>query len=231
MISQYMITIFKCFVFVIACSVIVSCSDFTSQKVAEKKDTTLAVNADTPAITNIAIAGDYELPIDTLTEKPNRRVAKSLRDLPIKKVGELILSDSIKTLNDEVISFMLLDSLSAQKRKSRDFYFKVFNKIMDRSGGAMSDAIGDYALSYVESYPGEFLENSKSFSANRLETWASHIGIELFLSSGDPKDVYEKTTQLFHANCKGCDAAALARLNEFNKLIWTTIEQNKEEKQ
>lgn len=230
MIFKYMVAISKCFLPLVCWAMLASCGNSSSVKVSGKKDSASSAATNTPPSTTVPTPGDYELETDTVAEKPSRPAPRNIRALPVKKVGELILSDSIKAINDEVVSFMLLDSLSAESRRSRDFYFKVFNKIMDHSGGALSDAIGDYALSYVESYPNEFLANSRNFSGNRLETWASHIGIELFLSSGDVKDIYDKTTQSFQTNCKGCDAATLARLNDFNKLIWTTIEQNKKGK-
>lgn len=218
-----MATTFKYFLAVIFLVTVSSCRN--SVKVDEKKELAQTIVTDTtPA------AGDYELEPDTLPAKAEHPVVRNLAELPIKKVGELILKDSIKSLNNEIVSFMLLDSLSAESRQSRDFYFRVFNKIMDRSGSVLSDAIGDYALTYVESYPNEFLANSKNFSPNRLETWASHIGIELFLSGGDAKEAFDKSTQTFQANCKGCQAHDLARLTEFNKLIWITIQQNQVEK-
>ena len=195
-------------------------------RIDENKDTTIAVPIDTSA----TIANDRELSADSIPLKPAATVtAPNPEDLPIRTVGELIISDKIKSLKNDTISFMLLDSLLADSRQTRDFYFKVFNKLMDRSGGNLSDAIGDYALSYVERYPNEFLANSKKFSANRLGTWASNIGIELFLSAGDVKEAYDKTTQSFVSNCKGCQAQEFERLSEFNKLIWTTIVQNKVE--
>lgn len=230
MILKYMVAISKCLLPLVCCAILISCRNSSTVKLSQSKDSASSATAGTPTSTTVPTPGDYELEMDSVVEKPVRPAAQNLRDLPIKKVGELILSDSIKALNDEIISFMLLDSLSAESRRSRDFYFKVFNKIMDHSGGALSDAIGDYALSYVESYPNEFMANSKNFSGNRLETWASHIGIELFLSSGDVKDIFDKTTQSFQTNCKGCDAATLARLSDFNKMIWTTIEQNQKDK-
>ena len=97
---------------------------------------------------------------------------------------------------------------------------------MERSGGSLDDAVGDYALTYVENYPKDFLDNSRSFTEDKVASWAGNIGIELFLSSQNQKEAFEKSTRLFKSNCKNCNLQQLARLDNFNNMIWTTIEQN-----
>ncbi len=193
------------------------------------EDTPVLLQEDTPATK--PVAGDFNLEEDRPVDEPvaHKKVIVP-EELPIRKVGELVLQDSIEVYDNEVISFMLLDSLLSPRRSSRDLYFKVFNKLMDRSGGNMGDAIGDYALTYVQSHPGEFLTNSKNFSEDRLASWASIIGIELYLTATDSKQAYENSTKHFTANCKQCDTADLARLQIFNQLIWKTIEQNLQER-
>lgn len=199
--------------------VLLGCGE--KQTATETKDT-----LPTPIVETTAVASNEYDPTQDSTFKPVVQEAPQPHDLSIKKVGELVLKDSVAYLSNEVTAFMLLDSLLSKNKDSRDFYFKVFNKIMERSGGSLDDAVGDYALTYVENYPKEFIENSKSFSEDKLASWAGNIGIELFLSSQNQKEAFEKSTRMFKSNCKNCDQQQLARLDSFNSMIWTTIEQN-----
>ncbi|MCY7420654.1 MAG: hypothetical protein LH478_02810 [Chitinophagaceae bacterium] len=191
------------------------------QSIVEKKDTLAIPIVETTATLSNEYDPTQDSTITPLKDKP----AKPL-ELPIQQVGELVLKDSIQYLSNEVTAFMLLDSLLSKNKGSRDFYFRVFNKIMERSGGSLDDAVGDYALTYVENYPKDFLDNSRNFTEDKLASWAGNIGIELFLSSQNQKEAFEKSTRMFKSNCKNCDLQQLARLDSFNNMIWTTIEQN-----
>ncbi len=193
----------------------------------------------TPAIETAApvVVNDTPLPPQpeapqkaSFEKKPVPVTLVPVEELPIEKVGKLLLKDSLPTLENEVIIYKLLDSLCAKTRKSRDFYFLVFNKLIKRSDGILADAVGDYALNYVETYPAEFLANSKAFSNALLETWASQIGIELYLSAGSTKDSFDKTVETFRRNCKGCSTTEMERLARFEGLIWNTIKQNLDER-
>jgi hypothetical protein len=147
-------------------------------------------------------------------------------------VADLILKDSIRPVSSPVICNML-DSLSSDLKASRQFYFRVFNKVMNKADGEVAESIGGYALTYVQNYPKEFLENSQSFSRNQLEAWAGNIGIELYLSSheGDNvKEAFDQMVVLFNDNCKGCNNSHKNRLKEFNNLIWRTIKENQQGK-
>lgn len=204
---------------VIATAFLLSCGE--KKSTVETKDTLAAPIVETTA----AVSNEYD-PGQDSTFKPVVEVKAKPEDLAIKKVGELVLKDSVAYLSNEVTAFMLLDSLLSKKKDSRDFYFRVFNKIMERSGGSLDDAVGDYALTYVENYPKEFLDNSRSFSEDKLASWAGNIGIELFLTSQNQKEAFEKSTRMFKSNCKNCDLQQMARLDTFNNMIWTTIAQN-----
>ena len=192
------------------------------QSTTETKDTLANPVVETTA----AVSNEYDPSQDSTFKPVVSETPPPRNDLPIKKIGELVLQDSIAYLSNEVTAFMLLDSLLSKNKTSRDFYFKVFNKIMERSGGSLDDAVGDYALTYVENYPKDFLDNSRNFTEDKLASWAGNIGIELFLSSQNQREAFEKSTRMFRSNCKNCDQQQLARLDSFNNMIWTTIEQN-----
>lgn len=49
-----------------------------------------------------------------------------------------------------------MDSITSDKKEVRDFYFAVFQKIVEKTDGALSEVIGSYVLNYVKKYPREF---------------------------------------------------------------------------
>lgn len=145
--------------------------------------------------------------------------------LPARTIGEMILDGRLKPSDNE-FTFRILDSLNTSDKGSRKFYFDVFNKIMDHSDGALSEAIGNYALTYVELNPAEFIRYTSSLPASRFETWASQVGIELFLSGNEPKENFQHYSRSVNGNCKGCSKATVQKLRQFNQLVWQTMEQN-----
>ena len=151
--------------------------------------------------------------------------ALNLDGMPIRMIGQMILEGKLKPA-DNPYTFQLMDSLQAVNQTERRFYFGVFNIIMNHADGALGEAIGDFALTYVEQYPAEFINNMKSFPADRFETWASHIGIELFLSGNDPKDSFNTFSRMIIGNCKGCNSATISRIKQFNQLVWQTMQAN-----
>jgi hypothetical protein len=161
-------------------------------------------------------------PVDTTAALRQKNDADSL---PMRTVGNMVLDGSF-TPTDDPATFRLMDSLQANTKESRRFYFSVFNKIMDRADGALGEAIGDYTLTYVEQFPAEFIEFSKDFTNERMETWASNVGIELSLSANDPKEGYANYDDLVTRNCKGCNKQTQQRLQQFNKMVWRTVKEN-----
>ena len=158
------------------------------------------------------------------------RINNYWEQLPIRTVADLILKDSIRPISNPVI-YKMLDSLSSDLKPTRQFYFGVFNKIMNKADGEVAESIGGYALTYVQNYPKEFLENSRTLSKNQFEAWASNIGIELYLSSSESdnvKETYDQMVVLFNDNCKDCIGYFRSRLKEFTNLIWQTIRENQQ---
>jgi hypothetical protein len=102
---------------------------------------------------------------------------------------------------------------------------------MNKADGDIAESIGGYALTYIQNYPKEFLENSRTFSKNQFEAWASNIGIEIFLATSERenvKEAYNQVVNLFNDNCKDCSSYHKSRLKEFNTLVWRTIEENQQ---
>lgn len=148
--------------------------------------------------------------------------------LPAKTIAQLILKDSIRATTSPVI-FSMLDSLTSTSKQTRQFYLPVFSKIMNTADGELAEAVGGYALTFVQNYPKEFVEASGTFSKNQLDAWASNIGIEIFLASDqneNVKEAFEQIVIVFNDNCKDCNTAQKNKLKQFTNLVWRTVNEN-----
>jgi hypothetical protein len=139
-----------------------------------------------------------------------------LTDFPLIKVGQLILADSVQPLDNKII-FDCMDSLSSMDTKTRDFYFPVFLKILEKSDGALAEAVGQYAMNYIEKYPKEFAIKSRSITDDQFTSFASSTGYELYFSFETVQKATSWTNSIIK-NCANCDKAELKRLKEFNML-------------
>lgn len=133
-----------------------------------------------------------------------------LTDLPLRQVAHLILTDSISPLDNQ-ITFECMDSLSADNVNTREFYFPVFNKIVNKSDGALSEVVGQYIMKYVERFPMEFAAKSKSLNDEELKTWASYVAYELHFSYNTPQQA-ERWMANILSKCTKCDNDAINRL-------------------
>ena len=152
-----------------------------------------------------------------------------LSDLPTKTIGELILADSIKAVDNEV-SFRCLDSLVTADPVSRAFYFSVFKKIMSHSDGALSEVVGEFSKKYIETYPGEFANYATSFPKAQLELWAFQT-VEHVLVAVDEKqykNANEWTNKIMR-DCKDCSTQQLATMRRFNETIVRAAKDREEE--
>jgi hypothetical protein len=98
---------------------------------------------------------------------------------------------------------------------------------MEKSDGALAEAIGLPALTYVENHTKEFIELSSSLNEDQFETWANHIGVEIFLSSEEnplkeAEDYYSK----LKTNCKDCSSKQKERLEKTYMIIRKAIINN-----
>lgn len=147
-----------------------------------------------------------------------------LTDYPLRKCGELILNDSINS-SDNQITFNCMDSISSINKQTRDFFFPVFLKIISKSDGALSEAVGSYVMKYVENHTKEFAERSKSISDSSFKSMAYFAAYEVGYQYEERP---EKWTNLILDKCKKCDSTLLSRLKLFNKTVLETVELDKE---
>lgn len=150
--------------------------------------------------------------------------------MTIEEAAKKILAgENYYRWNDSYL-LSLIDSLNSNDKISRNYYFKVFNKIMDKSDGYVSEAIGVDALEYTSYHTKEFIEWSSALTIEQLDSWAYHVGIEIYLSSqsneveGDDMKNGENYADLLRQNCISCRTDQITRLNRFIKSTLQTVE-------
>jgi len=118
----------------------------------------------------------------------------------LRTSARLILSDSISP-SDNFITFSSMDSITSDQKEVRDFYFPVFQKIVEKTDGALSEVIGSYVLAYVKKYPKEFSDRYKCCSkakkcCDELLRLASFAGEETMARGNDKKEYEDLIGQM-----------------------------------
>ena len=139
-----------------------------------------------------------------------------------REFGELIMKDSVSP-SDNYSTFRVIDSLKAKSVEDRKFYFKVFLKIMEKSDGALAEAIGSPAYDYVEKYSFDFFELSKTITNAQFELWANNVGVEIFLSSKNPN---KEAKDFFNKLKKKCSKEQIVDVDRFYKMVNRAIVDN-----
>jgi hypothetical protein len=164
-------------------------------------------------------------PTDTLNNPYHRSY---LADKSTKEIGQMILDNKVQPIDNDA-TFRVMDSLLSESPEDRKFYFNVFVKILEKADGALSEAVGQPALQYVENYTTEFMDLSAKLSKEQFGSWASFVGWEILLSSqGDPLKDGEEFINKLNSNCEALDNKDKSRLEIFNLTILTSIKENNE---
>lgn len=151
-----------------------------------------------------------------------------LADIDPKIIARLFIKDSISP-TDNYITFRVMDSINARTFSDRQYYLTAFSVILEKADGALGEAVGQPAMQFVENHTKEFFEIKPPLTKLQFESWASNIGIEIFLSSSgddkvlqDGKDFIKKLKN----NCKDCSPETLRKIKEFELIIMQTIKEN-----
>ncbi len=187
------------------------------------KTETAASSLDTSAVEQVFTSGAMATQTEVVEVATGANA--NTDSLPARTIGQMILEGKLIP-SDNKFTFQMMDSLNAVNKSARPFYFTVFDKIMKHADGALSEAIGNYALTYVEQNPVELFQNLGKLEKHRFDAWASFVGIELFLSANNAEEGYKKFAETFSRNCKGCSKAEVQKMNAFNKLVWQTMQAN-----
>lgn len=81
-----------------------------------------------------------------------------------------------------------MDSISANQKEVRDYYFPVFQKIVGKSDGALSEVVGAYLLIYIEKFPKEFSNRyhycvQKQKCSDEIQKLAHFAGYEIIMQN------------------------------------------------
>ena len=161
-----------CYVFVILLFACNGTATETVNNVDEKTEKTLTENDHPPNKYQSLAPGNKPMKQPTLANKTSMT----------NPYADQILSGKILPTDNER-TFEIMDSLEAKSEVDRKYYFKVFLKIVDHADGALGEAVGQYAYSYVEHYPVEFFEHSKTMTKEQFTKWAEYVGFEIVASS------------------------------------------------
>ena len=145
-----------------------------------------------------------------------------LTHLPLRRVAELFLMDSIQPLDNRV-TFACLDSLSDKNAETRAYFFPACLKIISKSDGALSEIVGLYLIEFGKNYPEEFATRLLSLNNSLINDFVSHIAYELSFADEPQKDAAYFTNLIINS-CNGCDSIQHIRLKNFKKQIFEAVE-------
>ena len=94
-----------------------------------------------------------------------------------------------------------MDSINSKNKETRDYFFPVFRKIVDKSDGALAEVVGSYVLEYVKNYPKELADRFKCYSTSGLcryefKRLASYAGEETMMRNERQKEYDDLVNQM-----------------------------------
>jgi hypothetical protein len=104
----------------------------------------------------------------------------------IKKYAQQILDNKIYPSDDNE-TFECINQLFAENQKDINFYFNVFRVIVKKSDGALSEAIGQYVMSFLRSNPDFFIEKYSEFDSDEKNKFVGFMAYEFYFSETDYK--------------------------------------------
>jgi hypothetical protein len=139
----------------------------------------------------------YSASLDTLRSRGHYYY---LADIKLRTIGQLILSDSIAP-SDNYITFSCMDSITSRNKQTRDYFFPVFIKIVEKSDGALAEVVGSYILNYTKSYPKELADRFECCSTSKqccdeLRNLSFYVGQEIMLSDEWQKEYDDLLRQM-----------------------------------
>lgn len=139
---------------------------------------------------SFSVLGQAQEKIATQSSFPKKTEIDSLRDpihyyylsdLPLKKGGELILSDSIRP-TDNFITFSIMDTITGCSKSDLSFYLKVVEKILYNADGALAEAVGSYTWDFIEKRPDEFIRHLDTLNNEQIIKWARYTFGEMYFA-------------------------------------------------
>ncbi len=149
---------------------------------------------------------------------------KYLKDTKTSNLAKRLFNDEYINIDTDDPLF-LLDSLTAEDKQARPFYFKVAGNSYKSSDGYYSEGLGSIGKKYVLENTIEFIsyfDNKSCFTGRELETWADIVMLELSLEADNNennKSLVDDYNRKLFFNCKHCSATQKETLDTFSKLL------------
>lgn len=112
-----------------------------------------------------------------------------LTDLSYPEIGRLILQNKAKPM-DNHITFVLMDTISNCDVEYLGFYLGVFENIMDKSDGALSEAVGLYTLKFIKNRTEIFTEHIDTANTKNISNWGKYSAFEMYFDYTQDSLVY-----------------------------------------
>ena len=138
-------------------------------------------------------------PVDTNLIPLHNNVTKICKDsFNTFKYGQLIIDNKIQPSDNEE-TFACLDSLHTHNKfKTRQFFFKVYRTIAQKSDGALSEVIGGHLKEYLFNFPNECLENFRHLNNGEQTTFIDYLAYEFYASASSKN--YIKEINIYFGN-------------------------------
>ena len=168
-----------------------------------------------------------EIKSDTIS---NCNYKKYVNDEKTSKLAKAIFYDKNWDLNDDnVLSF--LDSLTAEEKNARPFYFRVVTNSFKKSDGYYSEGLGVAGKDYVEENTKEFasyFDNKACFTDRDLQTWTNIVMLEFSLLADNEYDIslMDNYIKKLTSNCNNCSVSQKITIEKYSKLLtsrWTDL--------
>jgi hypothetical protein len=136
------------------------------------------------------------------------------------KIDTKVFADSVlkglKRPSDDDATFACMDSLTSNNSRTRDFYWQVFQVILDKSDGALSEVVGADLIDYFVKYPREFAMKYAKLGKNRRDKCIFFVASEYYLSietEGEINEIFKK----IKLSCRDCKSTEIGVLEKFEK--------------
>ena len=186
--------------------ILYSCGLTDKKQDSEEVNSTIELEANTSTIKQV-YAQDTEN-----SNNPNPSLKKDslrdpyhnayLTDLSYKEIGELILKNEARPMDNHV-TFELLDTISNCDIEHLGFYLRVFENIMEKSDGALAEVVGMYTWQFIKSRPEIFLNHIDTTKSENIKNWANYTVYEMYFSFPEDSLVYQ--CQQFTKNLKNIE--------------------------
>lgn len=116
-----------------------------------------------------------QAPLDLNVYLNNNKISKAAKDY---YAGKFKATDNSKT-------FSIIDSLKTKNDIARPFYIFLVSKIIDKSDGSLSEAVGISCKDFIESHPDNLIDflfsENKIVDPRFIDNWAKQIAGEFMI--------------------------------------------------